>query len=113
MTNEEAYKKLSAFPMKYDLYTEDLEAVSRALIALQENERMQKEEVKNTIKRWNAYSISPKKGKWEPIEYDGYADGAPVWDVWECSECGFEHKGDEDTLTRFCPDCGAKMEDEE
>jgi hypothetical protein len=46
-------------------------------------------------------------GRWLPIEADGYADGAPVWDKWECSECGHEHSGEEDTLTAFCPDCGS------
>lgn len=49
-------------------------------------------------------------GRWIPIEYDGYADGNPVWDLWECSECQEEHSGDEDTLTPYCPNCGAKMD---
>lgn len=48
--------------------------------------------------------------RWVPIEYDGYADGSPVWDLWECSECREEHSGDEDTLTPYCPNCGAKMD---
>lgn len=47
--------------------------------------------------------------RWIPTEYDSYADGNPVWDKWECSECGHEHNGEEDSLTAFCPDCGAKM----
>ena len=51
-----------------------------------------------------------RHGRWIPIEYDSYADGAPVWDKYECSECGHEHKGEEDTLTAFCPDCGAQMD---
>jgi hypothetical protein len=56
-------------------------------------------------------SVTPKEktGHWKPIEYDGYADGYPVWDVWECSKCGLEHNGDKESLTAFCPDCGAKM----
>jgi hypothetical protein len=56
-------------------------------------------------------TIEPKvrHGRWIPTEYDSYADGAPVWDKWECSECGHEHRGEEDTLTLFCPNCGAKM----
>ena len=53
----------------------------------------------------------PKMGRWIPIEYDGYADGSPVWDKWECSECGYEHNGDEESLTAFCPDCGCKMQE--
>ena len=48
-------------------------------------------------------------GKWIPIEYDSYADGYPVYDKWECSNCGHEHNGEEDTLTAFCPDCGFDM----
>ena len=50
-----------------------------------------------------------RHGRWIPTEYDSYADGAPVFDKWECSECGHEHSGEEDTLTAFCPDCGARM----
>lgn len=49
-------------------------------------------------------------GRWIPIEYDSYADGNPVYDAFECSVCGHEHNGDEDTLTAFCPDCGARMD---
>ena len=51
-----------------------------------------------------------KRGRWIPLEYDGYADGFPVWNLWECSRCQEEHSGDEDTLTPYCPNCGAKME---
>ena len=54
-----------------------------------------------------------RHGRWIPTEYDSYADGAPVWDKWECSVCGNEHNGEEDTLTAFCADCGAKMDGEE
>ena len=59
-----------------------------------------------------APTIDPevRHGRWIPTEYDSYADGAPVWDKWECSECGHEHKGEEDTLTPFCPNCGARMD---
>ena len=49
-----------------------------------------------------------RHGKWIGIEYDGYADGYPVYYLWECSECGYEHKG-EDT-PEYCQDCGAKMD---
>lgn len=52
-----------------------------------------------------------KIGQWIPVGYDGYADGYPVIDEWECSECGWEHSGDDDTLTCYCPNCGAKMEE--
>ena len=58
-------------------------------------------------------AVEVAHGRWVPLEYDGYADGNPVWDLWECSECGEEHSGDEDTLTPYCPNCGAKMDKEE
>ena len=64
-----------------------------------------------TIKQLPAIEAEPvRHGRWIPIEYDSYADGAPVWDKWECSECSHEHSGEEDTLTAFCPDCGARMD---
>lgn len=64
-----------------------------------------------TIKQLPAIDAEPvRHGRWIPTEYDSYADGAPVWDKYECSECGHEHKGEEDTLTAFCPDCGARMD---
>lgn len=52
-------------------------------------------------------------GEWLGIDYDGYADGQPVIELWECSHCGYEHKGDYTTLTDYCPNCGAKMENED
>lgn len=51
-----------------------------------------------------------RHGEWVGIEFNGYADGCPVYDLWECSECGHEHKGESDTLTDYCPDCGTKMD---
>lgn len=44
---------------------------------------------------------------------DGYADSELVWDEWACSECGHEENTDDpDMLPRYCPNCGAKMQDE-
>lgn len=56
--------------------------------------------------------LAIKHAHWTPTEYDGYADGNPVWDVYTCSACGDEHYGDSDTLTDFCPCCGARMDEE-
>lgn len=64
----------------------------------------------NDIMRFPTVDAEPvKHGRWIPTEYDSYADGAPVCDKWECSECGHEHSGEEDTLPSFCPNCGAEM----
>ena len=42
---------------------------------------------------------------------DGYADGELVYDMWECSECGYDANGaDEKPNWNYCPNCGAKMD---
>lgn len=44
---------------------------------------------------------------------DGYADGELVYDMWECSECGYYADGaDEKPNWNYCPNCGAKMDGE-
>ena len=49
-------------------------------------------------------------GTWEGTA-DGYANGELVYDTWTCSECGYTVDTDDpDDLTKFCPNCGAKME---
>lgn len=50
-------------------------------------------------------------GRWIGLEYDGYADGVPVYDMWECSECGWEVSGKDVPETHsFCYRCGANMD---
>ena len=52
-----------------------------------------------------------RHGRWIGLEYDGYADDAPVYDLWECSECGEEVRGDDVPDTHpWCHSCGAKMD---
>ena len=54
------------------------------------------------------------KGKWIGLEYEGYADGNPVYDLWECSNCGNEEKGEDvPEQNPFCRCCGAKMDGDE
>ena len=49
-------------------------------------------------------------GEWIGTEYDGYADGSPVYDVFECSICGEEFDSiDGEMHFSYCPNCGAKM----
>lgn len=44
---------------------------------------------------------------------DGYADGELVYDIWECSNCGYDADGAEEEPTwKFCPNCGARMDGE-
>ena len=50
-------------------------------------------------------------GHWVGLEYDGYADGLPVYDLWECSECGNEVRGEDVPDTHpWCNGCGARMD---
>ena len=54
-------------------------------------------------------------GRWDGT-FDGYADGSPVYDVWNCSECGYcidDGTDDPDMLPNFCPNCGARMDGKE
>lgn len=54
-----------------------------------------------------------RHGEWRPISYDGYADGFPVYDEWECSECRFACEGEGEPTLNYCPECGAKMDSDE
>lgn len=48
-------------------------------------------------------------GQWVG-SYDGYFDGYPVYDMWECSNCGFDaDEADEMPDWKYCPNCGADM----
>lgn len=53
-----------------------------------------------------------RHGRWIGTEFDGYADGVPVYDVYECSECGMEYDATDDgeITHNYCPNCGAKMD---
>ena len=64
------------------------------------------------VKDMPASDVAPVvRGRWVGLEYDGYADGNPVYDLWECSECGEEVRGEDVPETHpYCPNCGAKME---
>ena len=56
--------------------------------------------------------ISVRHGKFIGTEYDGYADGNPVYYEWKCSECGCIFEEDEPMYRyRYCPYCGARMDE--
>ena len=52
-----------------------------------------------------------RHGKFIGAEYDGYADGNPVYYEWKCSECGCIFEEDEPTYN-YCPNCGCRMDEE-
>ena len=47
-------------------------------------------------------------GRWVGTEFDGYADGNPVYYEWKCSACGCVVE-DEEPTWNYCPNCGADM----
>ena len=70
----------------------------------------------NGVKILNQFPSSDvepvKHGRWIGFG-DGYADGELVYDMWECSECSYDADGtDEKPEWNYCPNCGAKMDDE-
>lgn len=57
-----------------------------------------------------ADAVPVRHGRWEGTA-DGYADGELVYDMWACSECGFDADGAEEKPEwKYCPNCGAKMD---
>lgn len=56
-------------------------------------------------------AVPARHGKFIGTEYDGYADGYPVYYEWQCSECGCVFEDEEPTYN-YCPNCGARMDEE-
>ena len=62
------------------------------------------------ILAYGALYNESQRGEWVGIEYDGYADGLPVYDLWQCSNCGEEVRGEDVPETHpYCQSCGIKM----
>lgn len=103
MTREEAIEyfkmKVSAREAIGNDIGTDYEAYKIALTALRPVSRERVE------KAW--------RGEWMGSG-DGYADGELVYDIWECSHCGYviDEEDDPDMLPQFCPKCYAAMTDE-
>lgn len=56
-------------------------------------------------------AVPIRHGMFVGTEYDGFADGNPVYYEWKCSECGCVFEEEEPTY-RYCPQCGARMDEE-
>lgn len=64
----------------------------------------------NVIEKQPTVDAEPvRHGKFVGTEYDGYADGYPVYYEWKCSQCGCVFEDEEPTY-KYCPNCGAKMD---
>lgn len=53
--------------------------------------------------------IAKAKAVKHNLESDGYADGGPVYDTWECPNCGSTFELEYDRYN-YCPDCGQKID---
>lgn len=47
--------------------------------------------------------------KYVDYEYDGYADGCPVYDIAYCPGCGRYFDVEYEDHYKYCPDCGQKL----
>ena len=65
--------------------------------------------IRQTQEELKQNAVPVKHGKFIGTEYDGYADGNPVYYEWKCSECGCVFEEEEPTY-RYCPHCGARMD---
>ncbi len=78
-----------------------------------ENPNWTPQRVKTLLLRQPAADVAEVVyGQWQG-EGDGYADGALVYDVWVCSNCGHyidDGTDDPECLPNYCPNCGAKMD---
>lgn len=78
-----------------------------------ENPNWTPQRVKTLLLRQPAADVAEVVyGQWQG-EGDGYADGALVYDVWVCSNCGHyidDGTDDPECLPNYCPVCGAKMD---
>ena len=63
------------------------------------------QDIKRIQRLTSADVVERKRGRWVGIEYDGYADGFPVYTLWECNRCLYETTEE----SNFCPNCGSDM----
>lgn len=63
------------------------------------------------IQEFPSAQAERKTGRWIG-EADGYADGGLVYDMWHCSSCDYFIEDDEEPTFHYCPNCGAKMDEE-
>lgn len=76
-------------------------ALSSAIIS-QEKETMADRELLQEL-------VDREKPRYVNYEYDGYADGCPVYDTARCPECGRYFDLDYEEKCNYCPDCGQRL----
>lgn len=54
--------------------------------------------------------VNKETPRYVDYEYDGYADGCPVYDIARCPECGRYFDLDCEEKCNYCPDCGQRLD---
>lgn len=90
----------------------DQDATIRELVKLHEETGVKTAQAIRVVREMPEVQPERKHGRFIGTEYDGYADGSPVYYEWECSECGCVFEDEEPTYN-FCPNCGADMREKE
>ena len=90
----------------------DKDALYMVLVKMKDFGELTAKKAIRVVKNAPTIEAEPvRHGKFIGTEYDGYADGNPVYYEWKCSECGCVFEEDEPTY-RYCPNCGARMDKE-
>lgn len=90
----------------------DADALYMGLVKMKDFGELTAKKAIRVVKNAPTIEAEPvRHGKFIGTEYDGYADGNPVYYEWKCSECGCVFEEDEPTY-RYCPNCGARMDAE-
>ena len=55
----------------------------------------------------NEHHLKPKQVEY--TEYDGYADGCPVYETGICPNCNREFEVESEEHYNYCPACGQKL----
>ena len=77
---------------------------------LRSNHRVEHKHFMRLICSQPTADVEPvRHAHWIGTEYDGFADGNPVCNKWECSDCGNEISTENPPT--YCCDCGAKMDE--
>lgn len=95
---QEALDRIGSDATNYHL---SFSTLSSAIIS-QEKETMADRELLQEL-------VDKEKPRYVHYEYDGYADGCPVYDIAYCPSCGRYFEVDYEEHYDYCPSCGQRL----